>query len=88
MALALDHTTKVAGGEAVTFIGFPRALPPWTVSTGSLSGLKGPTLAFQALVEEGHSGGPLLLNGQVIGVVSERGSVLAMPYRPRSSPWP
>ena len=71
VALALDHTTKVAGGEAVTFIGFPRALPPWTVSTGSLSGLKGPTLAFQALVEEGHSGGPLLLNGQVIGVVSD-----------------
>ena len=71
MALALDLTTKVAGGEAVTFIGFPRALPPWTVSTGNLSGLKGPTLAFQALVEEGHSGGPLLLNGQVIGVVSE-----------------
>ncbi|MDH5195491.1 MAG: SUMF1/EgtB/PvdO family nonheme iron enzyme, partial [Nitrospira sp.] len=57
--------------EAVTFIGFPRALPPWTVSTGSLSGMKGPTLAFQALVEEGHSGGPLLLNGQVIGVVSD-----------------
>jgi len=70
-ALALDLTTKVAGGEAVTFIGFPRALPPWTVSTGSLSGLKGPTLAFQALVEEGHSGGPLLLNGGVIGVVSD-----------------
>jgi hypothetical protein len=71
VALALDHTTKVAGGETVTFIGFPRALPPWTVSKGSLSGLKGPTLAFQGLVEEGHSGGPLLLNGQVIGVVSE-----------------
>jgi formylglycine-generating enzyme required for sulfatase activity len=28
-------------------------------------------LGFQALVEEGHSGGPLLLNGGVIGVVSE-----------------
>ena len=71
VALTLDLTPKVAGGEAVTFIGFPRALPPWTVSKGSLSGLKGPTLAFQALVEEGHSGGPLLFNGQVIGVVSE-----------------
>jgi formylglycine-generating enzyme required for sulfatase activity len=71
VALPLDLTTKVVGGEAVTFIGFPRTLPPWTVSTGSLSGMKGPTLTFQALVEEGHSGGPLLLNGQVIGVVSE-----------------
>lgn len=71
VALLLDLTTKVVGGEALTFIGFPRTLPPWTVSTGSLSGMKGPTLAFQALVEEGHSGGPLLLNGQVIGVVSD-----------------
>lgn len=71
MALPLDPTTKVVGGEAITFIGFPKTLPPWTVSTGSLSGMKGPTLAFQALVEEGHSGGPLLLNGQVLGVVSE-----------------
>jgi len=71
VALPLDLSTKVVGGEALTFIGFPRTLPPWTVSTGSLSGMNGPTLAFQALVEEGHSGGPLLLNGQVIGIVSD-----------------
>jgi formylglycine-generating enzyme required for sulfatase activity len=71
VALPLDLTTKVVGGEALTFIGFPRTLPPWTVSTGTVSGLKGPTLAFQGLIEEGHSGGPLLLNGQVIGIVSE-----------------
>ncbi len=71
VALALDPTTPLGGGEAVTFIGFPRTLPPWTVSTGTLSGRKGPALAFQALVEEGHSGGPLVLNGQVIGVVSD-----------------
>jgi hypothetical protein len=71
VALPLDLTTKVVGGEAITFIGFPRTLPPWTISTGSLSGMNGPTLAFQALVEEGHSGGPLLLNGQVIGIVSD-----------------
>jgi hypothetical protein len=71
VALPLDLTTKVVGGEALTFIGFPRTLPAWTVSTGSLSGMNGPILAFQALVEEGHSGGPLLLNGQVIGIVSD-----------------
>ncbi|MGE0471806.1 MAG: SUMF1/EgtB/PvdO family nonheme iron enzyme [Nitrospira sp.] len=71
VALPLDRTAKVAGGEVLTFIGFPRTLPPWTVSTGTVSGLKGPALAFQALIEEGHSGGPLLLNGQVIGIVSE-----------------
>ena len=71
VALTLDHTTRIMGGEPVVFIGFPRTLAPWTVSTGHVSGLKGPELSFQALVEEGHSGGPLLLNGKVIGVVSE-----------------
>jgi formylglycine-generating enzyme required for sulfatase activity len=71
LALPLDLTTKVIGGESIAFIGFPRTLTPWTVSTGTLSGMHGPILAFQALVEEGHSGGPLLLNGQVLGIVSE-----------------
>jgi len=71
MALTLDQTSVVTGGEAVTFIGVPPTLAPWAVSTGSVNGLKGPVLTFQALVEEGHSGGPLLLNGKVIGVVSD-----------------
>lgn len=70
-SLSLESDAKISGGEPVTFIGFPRMLPPWTVSTGSVSGLKGPSLAFQALVEEGHSGGPLLLNGRVLGVVND-----------------
>lgn len=85
VALPLDLTTKVVGGEALTFIGFPRTLPPWTVSTGSVSGMNGPTLAFQALVEEGHSGGPLLLNEQVIGV-SDAEVGRGMPYRHRFLP--
>jgi formylglycine-generating enzyme required for sulfatase activity len=71
VALPLDQTTQASGGEPITFIGFPPNLAPWTVSTGSISGKKGPYLMFQALVEEGHSGGPLLLNGKVIGVVTD-----------------
>ena len=71
VALPLDQTTQASGGETITFIGFPPNLAPWTVSTGSISGRKGPHLMFQALVEEGHSGGPLLLGGKVIGVVTD-----------------
>jgi formylglycine-generating enzyme required for sulfatase activity len=71
VALPLDQTTQPSGGETITFIGFPPNLAPWTVSTGSISGRKGPHLMFQALVEEGHSGGPLLLDGNVIGVVTD-----------------
>jgi formylglycine-generating enzyme required for sulfatase activity len=71
IALALDHTNEIAGGEPVTFIGFPRTLAPWAVSTGSLNGLKGPELSFQALIEEGHSGSPVLHRGAVVGVVTD-----------------
>jgi Uncharacterized conserved protein len=71
MALTLDQTSSITGGEPIMLIGFPRTLAPWAVSTGSLSGLKGLALTFQALVEEGHSGGPLLLSGKVVGVVTD-----------------
>lgn len=70
-ALTLDHKNQFTGGETVTLIGFPRTLAPWAVSTGSLNGLKGPELSFQALVEEGHSGGPVLQDGKVVGVVTD-----------------
>ncbi|HSE57663.1 MAG TPA: SUMF1/EgtB/PvdO family nonheme iron enzyme [Nitrospiraceae bacterium] len=71
IALTLDQTSRIAGGEPVTLIGFPRALAPWAVSTGSLNGLKGPELSFQALIEEGHSGSPVLHQGKVMGVVTD-----------------
>ena len=71
IALRLDQTSRIAGGEPVTLIGFPRGLAPWAVSTGSLNGLKGPELSFQALIEEGHSGSPVLRAGTVVGVVTD-----------------
>ncbi|MEO8325182.1 MAG: serine protease, partial [Nitrospirota bacterium] len=48
VALPLDPITQPSGGETITFIGFPPNLAPWTVSTGSISGRKGPHLIFQA----------------------------------------
>jgi formylglycine-generating enzyme required for sulfatase activity len=71
VALTLDQTNPITGGEPVVLIGFPRTLAPWAVSTGNVNGLKGLALTFQALVEEGHSGGPLLLSGKVVGVVTD-----------------
>lgn len=70
--LRLDTTAQVTGGEQVTLIGFPLpAAIPWTVTNGNISGLNGRDLTFQAPVEEGNSGGPLLLNGTVVGVIVE-----------------
>lgn|SRR5574340_79752 len=55
-ALALDQTSLITGGEPVTFVGFPRTLAPWAVSTGSLTALKGPELVFQAPGRRGAFG--------------------------------
>ncbi|MGE3151159.1 MAG: SUMF1/EgtB/PvdO family nonheme iron enzyme [Nitrospiraceae bacterium] len=71
IALTIDRVGQITGGEPITLIGFPRTLAPWAVSTGSLNGLKGPELSFQALIEEGHSGSPVLRAGTVVGVVTD-----------------
>jgi formylglycine-generating enzyme required for sulfatase activity len=70
--LDLDVQTEVSGGEPVIVIGFPRLLgTDWAVTTGSITGLSGETLTLQAPIEEGNSGGPVLVEGKVVGLVVE-----------------
>ncbi|GJL51527.1 trypsin-like peptidase domain-containing protein [Candidatus Nitrospira salsa] len=60
------------GGESVDFIGFPRFVDtPWAVTNGRVSGWKGEYLTLSGTIDEGNSGGPIFLNGQVVGVVME-----------------
>jgi hypothetical protein len=75
VALDLDQSTKVSGGEPITLIGFPRAEGAmWTVTTGTLSGRKGSALSFSGTAEEGNSGGPVLFKNSVVGIVTEVGA--------------
>lgn len=75
VALQLDQATKVSGGEPITLIGFPRAEGSmWTVTTGTLSGRKGTALSFSGTADEGNSGGPVLFQGRVVGVVTQVGA--------------
>ncbi len=70
--LTWDTTTLVHGGEEVHFIGFPRVGGnAWAVTKGTVSGFDGPVLKFSGAVGEGNSGGPVLYQGRVIGVVME-----------------
>lgn len=70
--LEWDNQTPLHGGEEVLLIGFPRiGGNAWAVTKGTLSGFDGPVLKFSGAVEEGNSGGPLLYQGKVIGVVME-----------------
>ena len=70
--IAFNAETQFTGGEKVTVIGFPRLVPvPWAVAEGMITGLVGPDLIFTGPVEEGNSGGPLLLGGRVIGLITD-----------------
>jgi len=70
--LSWDATTAVSGGEEIHLIGFPRiGGNAWAVTKGTLSGFDGPVLKFSGAVAEGNSGGPVLYQGRVIGVVVE-----------------
>jgi hypothetical protein len=70
--LEWDTQSRLNGGEEVHLIGFPQiGGNAWAVTKGTLSGFDGPILKFTGPVEAGNSGGPLLYQGKVIGVVLE-----------------
>jgi hypothetical protein len=69
-ALILE-TGHMRGKEAVLIIGFPRKLGiPWYPSDGKIAGQVGADLKFTGEVDEGNSGGPVLHNGKIVGIVT------------------
>ncbi len=70
--LSLNASANLESGESVAVIGFPRhAGAPWAVTQGELVGRKGRDLVFSGAIDEGNSGGPVLKDHQVIGIVTE-----------------
>lgn len=70
-AIELGPSTNLKGGESVQTIGFPGGTKLWTVATGTLQRLEGRSLVFSGDVKKGDSGGPVLLNGVAIGLVTD-----------------
>lgn len=70
-ALKLSYTTQISGGEAIKVIGFPDGTDIWTVGTGSVARIEGRNLVFSGTIRSGNSGSPVLINGMVIGLVTD-----------------
>lgn len=68
-ALALDPSIVLNGGDALTIIGFPQGGGSWALGVAHFSGREGRDLILAGAVEEGHSGGPVLKDGKVVGIV-------------------
>ena len=71
--LPLGSNVTIKGGEPITLVGFPRLIGlPWAIASGIIAGQKGLDLIITgSAVQEGNSGGPILLNGSVVGVLTE-----------------
>ena len=72
-SLSVASEFKVRGGESAIIIGFPRVPPvPWAVSKGILNGQIGSNLILSDTgTTEGNSGSPILVNNQVVGILTE-----------------
>jgi hypothetical protein len=72
-ALPFAETMRFSGGEDIVMIGFPGNAGPWNVVKGNISSRQGRDLYFSPTVDSGHSGGPILQNGKVVGLVAAAG---------------
>jgi formylglycine-generating enzyme required for sulfatase activity len=60
-------------GEAVSALGIPASLRNWAVIPGAVVSWKNRNILFSGAVDEGNSGGPLVRDGAVVGLVTGRG---------------
>jgi tetratricopeptide (TPR) repeat protein len=69
--LRLRDTFHLNGREEITIIGFPDSTSIWTVTASTLARLDGRYLVFAGSIHQGNSGGPVISNGQVVGLVTD-----------------
>jgi hypothetical protein len=67
--LPLAPADTLGEGDDVTAIGFPQGVQSWAVSKCNVNTREGRDILFSGSIEEGSSGGPLIREGKVVGVV-------------------
>jgi len=72
-ALPMATSESLSGGEPVVVIGFPQGGGSWAVLRASVVSQEGRELTLDGSIGEGNSGGPVLRDGRVIGVVTTVG---------------
>lgn len=66
---ALQLASDIHLGEDIILIGFPRGAGPSAIIRGNVSSREGHDIYFSPTVGEGNSGGPIIQNGKVVGLV-------------------
>ena len=68
-ALPLDRTRSFSAGDEIIVVGFPRSAGPWHVIKGNIGSSQASDIFFSPSVDTGNSGGPIIRQGKVIGIV-------------------
>ena len=63
------EAVQVSSGESMAVLGLPRGAGDWAVIHGHMVSRRGRDLKFDARIDEGVSGGPIIRDGQVMGLV-------------------
>jgi hypothetical protein len=70
LSLPMEGKMRIQGGAPVTIIGFPQGAGPWAVVRATIVSLDGRDLTIDGSIDEGSSGGPVLFDGVVAGVIT------------------
>ena len=68
-ALSLGTAVGLKAGDQVSAIGFPSGVASWGVSRINIVSLEGRNIVLSKDLEEGNSGGPILKDNKVVGLV-------------------
>lgn len=68
--LPWSREEALAGGEDLASIGFGQGQGEWAVIRLSVTAIDGRDIRLEGRVEEGNSGGPLLRDGKVVGLIT------------------
>lgn len=71
--LPMATSVDLNGAESCIAIGCPLDTGPWSVATLSYSSTKGFSLYFQPAVLAGYSGGPVIQDNKVVGLIQAAG---------------
>mgnify|MGYP001193095649 CR=1 FL=1 len=68
-SLTLASASRMSGNDEIILIGHPRGAGDWAILRGSIASRQGRYVIVDANIDEGNSGGPIIQNGEVVGIV-------------------